>query len=50
MQPLDDYQTFAMIDTTTADEFAAGRGARASNELRRAALEDSKEKRRRARK
>jgi hypothetical protein len=50
MHPLDDYQTFAMIDTTRAGEFAAGRGAHTWNELRPGALADSKEKRRRARK
>jgi hypothetical protein len=49
MQPLDDYQTFAMIDATRADEFAAGRGEWAWNELRRAALEDAKEKHQRVR-
>lgn len=50
LQPLSPSDPFKMLDTTRAEEFIAGGGAQNWNELRKAALEDSKDKVRKYRK
>jgi hypothetical protein len=49
ISPLGDPQPFRLIDTTRASEFVAGRGSQKWNELRKEALDASREKHRRAR-
>lgn len=50
LQPLGPMDSYALIDTTRSEEFAAGQGTPNWGNLRRIALDDSKEKKKRVRK